>query len=325
MTEKTDGQRLKAHGEDPRDPESILWDVFGLGQCSLDYLGRIDRFPTPDTKCEFHDLTVQGGGPVATALVALSRWGKRCYISGVVGDDAFGSAILDSLQTEGIETEGIRIREGCGSQFAFIAAEADTGRRTIFWRRPTGPPLRPDEIPWNTVRRSRIVLTDGLLIDAALALAQKAKAWGIPVVVDAGSFRERMLDLARWSDHFIASETFAQSLMGADDPEGACRRLAALGPVVAGVTLGPRGSVFFNHGRLIRQSAYPVDAVDTTGCGDVFHGAYIHGMLENWPIERRFAFPSWAAAQVARRLGGRTGIPTRQDLRKISKLCQLKN
>lgn len=273
----------------------------------------MDRFPEPDSKCEFHDLTIQGGGPVATALVALSRWGKRCFFCGVVGDDAFGSAIADSLRSEGIETQGILIREGCGSQFAFIAAEGGTGRRTIFWRRPTGAPLSPEEIPWETVRRSRIVLTDGLFIDAALALARKAKEWSIPVVVDAGSLRDGMLDLARWSDHFIASETFARSLMGADDPEGACRRLADLGPAVVGVTLGARGSVFFTDGRLTRHEAYAVDAVDTTGCGDVFHGAYVYGLLEGRPMTQRVAFASWASAQVARRLGGRAGIPALRD------------
>lgn len=286
-----------------------LWDVFGLGQCSLDYLGRIDHFPDPDTKCEFYDLTVQGGGPVATALVALSRWGKRCFFCGLVGDDAFGSIIVDSLRGEGIQTEGVRIRSDCASQFAFIVAEAGSGRRTIFWRRPPGAPIRPEEIPWEAVRRSRMVLTDGLFVDAALALARKAKEWGIPVVVDAGSLRDGLLDLARWTDHFIASETFARSLMGADDPEGACRRLALFGPAVAGVSLGSRGSVFFTDGRLTRHEACAVDAVDTTGCGDVFHGAYVYGLLEGWPLEQRVNFASWAAAQVARRLGGRAGIP----------------
>lgn len=287
-------------------------DVFGLGQCSLDYLGRIDRFPDPDTKCEFRDLTIQGGGPVATALVALSRWGKRCFFCGVVGDDPFGAAIVDSLAREGIETGGIHVRRGGGSQFAFIAAEAGSGRRTIFWRRPTGAPIRPEEIPWEAARRSRVVLTDGIFPDAALALAKKAKEWGVPVVVDAGSLRDGMLDLAPWSDHFIASETFARSLMGTDDPEGACQRLAALGPAVTGVTLGAEGSVFYAEGRLIRQEAFAVHAEDTTGCGDVFHGGYVYGLLEGWPLEERLRFASWAAAQVARRLGGRAGIPARQ-------------
>lgn len=300
-------------GEVLEEPEKRLedpqWDVFGLGQCSLDYLGVIDGFPQPDTKCEFRDLTVQGGGPVATALVALSRWGKRCFFCGLVGDDAFGAEIVESLRREGIQTEGVRVREGCGSQFAFIVAEPASARRTIFWRRPTGAPLQPDEIPWEAVCRCRVILTDGLFIQAAVALAQRARAWEIPVVVDAGSLRDGMLELARWSDHFIASETFARSLMGGDDPEGACRKLAALGPKIAAVTLGPKGSLYCADGEMKFQGAFAVDVLDTTGCGDVFHGAYVYGLLEAWPVEKRFRWASWAAAQVARRLGGRAGIP----------------
>ncbi len=289
------------------------WDVFGLGQCSLDYLGLVDRFPEPDTKCEFRDLTVQGGGPVATALVALRRWEKRCLFCGIVGDDPFGSAILESLENEGVDLDGLCVREGCASQFAFIAAEPGTGRRTIFWRRPTGKPLQPDEIPWDRLHRSRVLLTDGLFMEASLAAAQKAKDWGIPVVVDAGSLRDGMLDLACWSDHFIASETFAKSLMGREDPEGACKRLAALGPQVCAVTLGARGCVYFSEGIVTFQEAYPVKAVDTTGCGDVFHGAYVYGLLEGWPVAQRFRWASWAAAQVAQHLGGRAGIPSKEQ------------
>ncbi|ROR03340.1 carbohydrate kinase family protein [Desulfosoma caldarium] len=300
---------VKASAQPLKEPQDAFWDVFGLGQCSLDYLGIIDRFPQADSKCEFRGLTMQGGGPVATALVALNRWGKRCLLCGVVGDDPFGEAILQSLHNEGVHTDGVQVRTEGASQFAFIAAEPATARRTIFWRRPTGAPLRPDEVPWQEVRRSRVILTDGFFMDAALALARKARAWNIPVVVDAGSLRDGMLDLARWSDHFIASEVFARSLMGTEDSEGACRKLASLGPEVVGVTLGARGSVFYYRGRLAFQEAYAVDVVDTTGCGDVFHGAYVYGLLEGWPVHERFRRASWAAAQVARRLGGRAGIP----------------
>ncbi|MGQ9669682.1 MAG: PfkB family carbohydrate kinase [Desulfosoma sp.] len=296
-----------------KKPHDLSWDVFGLGQCSLDYLGVIDRFPQADSKCECRDLTIQGGGPVATALVALSRWGKRCLMCGVVGDDPFGEVILHSLHSDGVHTDGVLVRPQCASQFAFIAAEPATARRTIFWRRPTGAPLHFNEVPWQEVHRSRVILTDGFFMDAALAVARKARAWNIPVVVDAGSLRDGMLDLARWSDHFIASEPFAKKLMGSEDPEGACRKLAGLGPEVVGVTLGARGSAYSFQGRLAFQEAYSVDVVDTTGCGDVFHGAYVYGLLKGWDVRKRFQRASWAAAQVARRLGGRAGIPSSLD------------
>jgi ribokinase len=284
------------------------FQVFGLGQCSLDYIGKISAYPRPDSKCEFSEMAIQGGGPVATALVALARWGVTCTFTGVVGDDDFGRAIVASLVDEGIDLTGLLTRRGAGSQFAFITAETG-GRRTIFWRRPTGPPPEAGEVPIALLRRSRVFHTDGIFPEAALAAAAEARRVGVPVVVDAGSLREGMLDLARQSDFFLASEPFARALTGSDDARDACRRLGELGPSVAGVTLGERGYAALVDGEFIERPAWPVEATDTTGCGDVFHGGFIYGLLCGWKAARSLDYAAWAAAMTSRRLGGRGGIP----------------
>ena len=103
--------------------------VFGIGQCSLDHLGLVAVYPPPDVKCEFTNLILQGGGPAATALVALKRWGARCHIAGVLGDDGFGTQIKALLDDEGIDTSGLQIRKKHQSQFAFIASEPALARR----------------------------------------------------------------------------------------------------------------------------------------------------------------------------------------------------
>jgi ribokinase len=285
-------------------------DVFGLGQCCIDYLGQVPEYPPPNAKCEFTDMTIQGGGPVATALVALSRWGKRCAFTGVVGDDRLGGEIARSLEQEGVDTSGVIVRVSAESQFAFIVAEPGTGRRTIFWRRPTGAPPRPDEIDDRLLRTTKVFHTDGLFPEASLAAANTAKAAGIQVSVDAGTLRDGMLELARSSDHFIASGTFARAFAGDSAPLEVCRRLAELGPAVVGVTFGEEGYAAIADGREIQGPAHAAQAVDTTGCGDVFHAGYVYGLLEGWDVERRFKFAAWAAACVAECLGGRTGIPT---------------
>jgi len=290
--------------------------VFGLGQCSLDTLGLIAAFPPPDSKCEFSGLTVQGGGPVATALVALSRWGVDCAFAGVTGDDAAGDAIRTSLAAEGVDVSGLIVRPGALSQYAFIVAEpARAGRRTVFWQRPTGPPPAPGEIDAGQLRRSDAFHTDGLFLDASLFAAGEARRAGIPVVVDAGTLRDGMLDLAKRSDCFIASETFARALAGDDAGEDAVRRLAGLGPRVAAVTLGERGYTAWLDGRLVRKPAWPAKAVDTTGCGDILHAGFVYGLLNRWAPERCLDFGAWAAARVSRRLGGRAGIPSLRQVR----------
>ncbi len=293
--------------------EKCLLQVFGLGQCCLDYIVKVSAFPTPDSKCEFSDMVVQGGGPVATALVALSRWGIECSFAGVLGDDPFGPVIKASLDDEGVDTSGVLIRKGFDSQFAFAVAEPGLGRRTIFWRRPTGPPLSPEELDLRLIRRARVLHTDGIFPQASLAACKIAKEAGVQVVVDAGSLREGMIDLARVSDYFLASADFAKAFMGADQPIEACFKLAKLGPSVVGVTLGPEGYVALDRGRIIKRPAYPVAAVDTTGCGDIFHAGFIYGLLEGWNVDKSLDFAAWAAARVSLKLGGRAGIPLLED------------
>lgn len=289
-------------------------DVFGLGQCSLDYVGRIGEYPPPGIKKEFHDLTIQGGGPVATALAALSRWGFSCRFSGVVGDDVFGPVILRSLEEEGIDTKGVIRRKGYASQFAFIVAESPGGRRTVFWERPGGEPLKPGEVDLKALSGARLFHTDGLFAGAAHYAAEKAKERGIPVVVDGGTLREGMIELARLSDFFIASETFGKQLVGRDDPLEACRRIRGLGPRLAAVTLGEKGYAASFGGKELQRPAYSVEAVDTTGCGDVFHAGFIFGVLRGRSLEESLDLGAWAASRVCLRLGGRAGIPGRGEM-----------
>jgi sulfofructose kinase len=286
--------------------------VFGIGQCSLDYIGLIPAYPPPDVKCEFSNLVVQGGGPVATALVALKRWGLDGYMAGVAGDDDFGARITSLLNAEGIDTGGLCVRENRCSQFAFIVSEPSTARRTIFWQRPTGQPLQPEELNISLLLQSRALHIDGLFPEASLFACEKAKAAGIPVIVDAGTLRDGMLDLAKFSDCFVTSETFSNALSGT--PEETCRILADMGIRFTGVTLGQKGYIALVDGRFIRKEAYPAKAVDTTGCGDVFHAGLTYGIIQGWNAEKSLDLGAWAAAQVCTKMGGRAGIPDSRTL-----------
>jgi len=285
------------------------FQVYGLGQCCLDYIGKVDSYPPPDVKCEFRDMVIQGGGPVATALVALAKWKVSCTFAGVIGDDQFGDIIKATLEDEKVDTAGLVVRQGSESQFAFILAEPGVGRRTIFWRRPTGSPPSPQELDYSTIRKAAVFHTDGLFTEASLAAAKAAKEAGVKVVVDAGSLREGMLDLAQLSDYFLASETFSDGLVGEGRPLDACRKLAEYGPSVVGVTLGARGYVALAGNRIIERPAYQVDSVDTTGCGDVFHAGFTYGLIKGWKVDKCLDFGAWAAAEVSLELGGRAGIP----------------
>ena len=290
--------------------------VTGIGQCCWDYLGVIDAYPEADSKVEMQDWQEQGGGPVATALVALARLGVSCNFCGIVGDDIQGKMIRQSFVDESIAIDGLITRTQAASQLAFIAVEQNSGRRTIFWKRPSGKPLQPDELNGTFLDGADFLLLDGLMGEVSLYAAQEARARHIPVMVDAGRMRPGMLELARNCDYVVASAQFARDInpLWETGPQDFMRQLEALGLSLVTVTLGERGSITFNHGEIIRIPAFPVKAMDTTGAGDVFHGGYIYGLMQGWDIRETVRFASAMAALKCTGIGGRAGIP---DLLKI--------
>ncbi len=281
--------------------------VFGLGQCSLDFIAVVRKYPQEDTKEEALDFTIQGGGPVATALVSLSRLGVKTTFAGRVSDDWAGFEIIEGLRKEGVDTRGIRVKRGGSSQMAFIIVSR-RGRRTIIWKRPDVAELKPDDIKASLIKGQDFILLDGLMMEASLKAAAIARRFNIPVMLDAGRSREGMLELAGLSDYMVCSEEFAKGLKLT--PKETLLKLSALGPKASTVTLGEKGSITWSEGKVFAQSAFKVNAVDTTGAGDVFHGGYIWGLLNGWDIKRTVEFASAFAALKCLKPGGRRGIPS---------------
>lgn len=284
------------------------YDVVGLGQCCLDFLALADDYPAEDMKQEYSELVVQGGGPVATALVCLARLGRKTAIIGRVGDDRFGPVIRSELDREGVAT-GRLIETPGGSQVSFILVNETKSTRTIFWRRGDGRLLGRDQVDPDLIGSSRILHLDGLFEEAALAAAEAARRSGVEVVVDMGKVRSRSLELAARVDHLIVSQVFAEQFAPGLAPAEQVLELHRLGPKVTVVTLGREGSLGFDGRRLISQPAFRVRALDTTGAGDVFHGGYIEALLSGADLAGRMRFASAVAGLAVTRMGGRTGLP----------------
>lgn len=288
--------------------------VTGIGQCCWDYLGLVDAFPEKDSKREVIQWKEQGGGPVATALVALSRLGVACRFYGIIGDDDAGEKIARSLTEEGIDASGLVIRRGFSSQVAFVAIERQTGKRTIFWKRATGEPLKEAELGEDFLQETSFLLIDGLMAPVSLVAARRAKEAGVPVMLDAGKVREGMIEISALCEYVIASEEFAKDWGWQGSPSDFQGRAGTLGAKVFTITLGDRGSVTYAGDRIIETPAFKIDVADTTGAGDVFHGGFIFGLLSGWDIERTLLFASAVAAMKCREIGGRTGIPTLSEV-----------
>jgi len=284
--------------------------VVGIGQCCWDILALVESYPEADEKEEIRLLSEQGGGPVATALVTLTRLGIPCRFHGIVGDDGYAALIRESLAREGVDITGLVTRGGASSQVAFIVIERGNGRRTIFWQRPTGQGLRPEELAAGFLEGAEALYLDGLMPEVSRHALDEARRRGIPVMVDAGRIRPGMMELAARCDYLVAAERFFLDL-GWDGTLEEFRGLASgLGATVVTVTRGAQGSLTWSGGEFFAVPACAVEVVDTTGAGDVFHGGYLYGVLQEWKLHKTVTFASVVAALSCRGMGGRAGIPT---------------
>jgi sulfofructose kinase len=292
----------------PRDKE---FDVVGMGCAAMDIVAVVERLPALDEKMHALTMDRQGGGPVGTALTVVARMGLRAAFAGQVGDDFAGQFIIDEFTREGVDLRGEVVHPRTQSQISLILVDKKSGKRTVVSGRGELAEAVCDRLRHELARKGKILHVDGYDMDAAVCFADECRAAGGIVVYDAGSVKEGTLELLARTDVAVTSRVFAEKMFGHTDWEAACRALLEMGPSYAGVTLGAGGAVGLDGEEFFEVPAFPVDpVVDTTGAGDVFHGALDVGILKGWDFKKCMTFASAVAAMKCRRLGGRAGIPT---------------
>ena len=291
---------------------SAKFDVIGLGYSAVDYLGTVPHLPALDSKLEMIDFSRQGGGPAATATVAAARLGAKSAFVGHIGSDDLGDFMVRDFAKEDVDTSHVVRREGASSQFSFIMVDRKTGKRTIVWTRSEIPPLDPACLDKDFLTSCKVLHLDRHEIAAGIQAARWVREAGGIVSMDAGTYVPDIDDLLPHVDVLIGSYRFARDATGEPNP-AACARLLLKDRRIAGVTCGEGGSYFAAQGEEFHIPAFKVQVVDTTGAGDVFHGAFAYGLSQGWDAKRCAAFASAAAALKCTKLGGRAGIPTREQ------------
>lgn len=291
-------------------------EIAGLGFASIDYLCIVPHIPM-DEKVGAIERLVQGGGAASTAIVAASRLGARTAFIGAVGDDQEGKEIIGGLNREKVDTGYIQVKAGKESPVAYCWVEQKSGKRSIVWSRGTAMPLDAAAVDLDFISSLKLLHLDGHNTEAAIRAAETAKANGVIVSLDAGTILPGIDVLVRLSDICIASEFFARKYTGEANIEKAVKKLFMTGKQVVAVTMGDKGVVALTRGGLIKKNAFKVPVVDTTGAGDVFHGAFAYAYIRGWDVDKCLDFAGATAAIKCTRLGGRTGIPEKNEVIKF--------
>lgn len=286
-----------------------MYDVVGVDTPNIDLILNFNTFPKPNGFSPVQQASWQGGGKVATGLVAAARLGARAAILGSVGDDLYGRFVRQDFLHHGIDTNGLLTRQNASTSFATVLSDAGSGGRCIAWQPGTAAELALAEIPEGYLENTRYCFIAGT---GALALETAARArWaGATVLADLDHEMDNIDECLDVVDVFIASEFVYRQMFPDVPPEEACRAVASRGPRLAVFTFGERGCTGFGPEGAFQVPAYRVQAVDTVGAGDVFHGAFLAGLLQEKTAEEAARFASAVSAIKCTRIGGRAGIPS---------------
>ena len=293
-------------------------DVVGIGTPYYDMVINVSKMPGLDGAAGANEAFYQGGGKGATAMAAAARLGRSAGMMAQVGENHRGQFIINDFRYNGVDTSAIIVdAPGTSSPFCLSLSEEEHKTRIFIGKEGTAGELLPEEIDYEYLGKAKYLhLENGRPASAAAALF--AREHGIVTVMDADNYQEGIVKLLPCLDVFIASEFFYRDMFGNLPYEEGCRKLLEAGPSTAIVTLGSRGSVGMTaQDGFFRTESFQVPVRDTTGAGDVFHGAYIVGLLEGMDAPECARFASAVSAIKCTCFGGRTGIPNRETVQRF--------
>ena len=294
------------------------FDIVGVGLNATDTLLIVPHFPQYAGKVPFQQEILSPGGQVASAMAACARLGLRTKYIGTVGDDERGRIQMESLRETGINLDDVQVRSNCANQTAYIIIDRSTGERTVLWRREECLRLDPEQIRPEQIACARLLHIDGHDTPAVARAAAIARAHGIPVTVDVDTIYQGFDQVLPNVDYLVASSEFPAAWTGNNDPFQALETLQKMyGMRVAAMTLGAHGSLALMDGRFHYAPAYVVNCVDTTGAGDVFHGAFCYAVLEEMRMQDALEFSNAMAALNCTALGARGGICGLEEIRSL--------
>lgn len=284
-----------------------------IGIAVQDRIYSVNALPTSGGKYQSNQYQETGGGPAATAAVAIARLGAEVDFIGRVGDDSCGNTLISELQQFGVNTQYcLQVPQARSSQSA-VLVDAQGERVIINYPSPD----LPDDAHWlDAIDFSQydMVLADVRWHDGTAKAFALARAAGVPTLLDADVTSQNITPLVALADHAVFSTPGLQRMTRLDDAEQGLTAAAKLTDGRVYVTQGAEGSLWKEGERFCHLAGFTVNVVDTTGAGDVFHGALTLALAEKMPTEVAIHFANAVAAMKCTQPGGRAGIPEREQV-----------
>ena len=289
-------------------------DIVGLGNPVMDLVINVPFMPPKDGAVGANEIFYQGGGKVSTAMAACARLGVPAGILAKLGGDFTGDFVIRDFEYNGVDTSRIlRDKEGTTGSFVISLSEVETGTRIFIGRKRTAAAMTVSELDYDYIAAAKYLLLENGE-DYSVEAAKFAKKSGVTVALDGDSYTESMEKLLPFVDVFIGSEFYHEKRFGSLSIEESCREIMRAGPGTAWFTLGARGCAGVADGEFRELPCFEVAVRDTTGAGDVFHGAYLAALSRGHSNAECARYASAASAIKCTFVGGRTGIPNRAVL-----------
>src|SRR5215207_2523923 len=300
-------------------------------------MGRVgvDLYPE-QTGVHLKDVTTFGkflGGTATNVAVAAARLGARSAVVTKVGDDPFGPFVREALAGFGVDPRFVGTHPTLKTPVVFCEIFPPDDFPLLFYRDPKAPDmtLEASELDLDAIRAARVFWTTGTGLSdepsrSATLAALAARDGGITVhdLDHRPMFWPDESEATRYAREALQHATVAVGnrdevavATGTRDPEEAAAALLEMGLEIAIVKRGPEGVLARTRDERVEVPPVPVEVVNGLGAGDAFGGALVHGLLNEWPLERTVRLANAAGSYVAGKLLCSDAMPTLDDLKEV--------
>lgn len=290
--------------------------VVCIGHASYDLTLPFDGYPVENTKYRVQDMTECGGGPASNAAYLLGKWGMDTTFIGMVGNDIYANRIIDEFKTVNVDTKYIEKDLNSETDISFIIVNKQNGSRTVLSHHPSDMVLKNKyDMP------ADVILVDGQELQASLDMLE-ANPNAISVI-DAGTLKESTRILGKKVNYLVCSKNFAEDFAGItidlNNPStitSVYQKMSAEFKNTIIITLEDKGCLYVKDDKIHLMPSIKVKPVDTTGAGDIFHGAFTYCVANEFDLEKSLKIANITGALSVTRLGGRNSVFTLDDVMK---------